>query len=193
MKSLLFSLILTSQIYAIDNNTQAPEFNLNGAPTKAALNDHKGKFVVLEWFNEGCPFVRKHYDAKNMQMLQKKYRGKVSWLTINSSAPGKQGYLKNSDAAKETYSKEQMQSISLLLDSNGEIGQKYGAKTTPHMFIIDPKGSIVYQGAIDSVASANQADIHGATNYVDKALGEVLAGKAVSVAKSKPYGCSVKY
>jgi hypothetical protein len=128
-----------------------------------------------------------------MQMLQKKYRGKVSWLTINSSAPGKQGYLKNSDAAKETYSKEQMQSISLLLDSNGEIGQKYGAKTTPHMFIIDPKGSIVYQGAIDSVASADQADIHGATNYVDKALGEVLAGKAVSVAKSKPYGCSVKY
>lgn len=193
MKAFLFSIILCSSSFAIGIGDQAPNFQLNGAPSKTSLSDHLGQFVVLEWYNEGCPFVRKHYDSKNMQNLQKKFKGKVSWLTINSSAKDRQGFVENSSVAQEKYTKEQMAAISFLIDSDGVVGRSYEAKTTPHMYIIDPKGKLVYQGAIDSISSADSADIPKAKNYVDQALGEALAGRKISMAKTQPYGCSVKY
>lgn len=172
---------------------KAPTFSLSGAPDKVELSKLKGKPIVLEWFNEGCPFVRKHYDSNNMQGLQAKYQDKVHWLTINSSAEGKQGYIENSEAAKSTYTKEQMKSLSLLMDSNGKIGRQYDAKTTPHMFIINEGGEVIYEGGIDSIASADQQDIKNATNYVATALDDHLAGRKIAQAKTRPYGCSVKY
>jgi peroxiredoxin len=193
MKSLFVAFLLSSAVFAVGIGDQAPEFKLEGTPSKAALSDHIGKYVVLEWYNDGCPFVRKHYDSNNMQNLQKKYKGKVSWLTINSSAKGRQGFIKNIGKAKEKYSKEQMAAMSLLIDSDGIVGKAYAAKTTPHMYIIDPKGKLVYQGAIDSISSADSSDIKDATNYVDVALTEALAGRKVAMAKTQPYGCSVKY
>lgn len=196
LKKLALSIITLTSInsaFALNIGDQAPGFSLMGTPKKADLKDFKGKYVVLEWFNDGCPFVRKHYDSQNMQKLQKKYAGKVAWLTINSSAEGRQGYLKDLGAAKSMYTKEQMASLSLLLDAPGKVGRAYGAKTTPHMYIIDPKGKLVYQGAIDSTPSANPDDISSSTNYVSQALDEALAGKKVSMAKTQAYGCSVKY
>lgn len=189
----LFSLLLLNSAFAVNIGDDAPLFSLEGAPKKASLSELSGKYVVLEWYNDGCPFVRKHYDSKNMQGLQKKYGDKVTWLTINSSAEGRQGYLANLIAAKSKYTQEQMASLSLLLDGSGKVGKAYGAKTTPHMYIINPKGKLIYQGAIDSIASADSGDIPTATNYVSKALDEALAGKKVSVAKTQAYGCSVKY
>ena len=187
------STLFSITIFGASNGEMAPDFNLSGSPKGAKLKDMRGKYVVLEWYNEGCPFVRKHYDSNNMQALQEKYQGKVAWLSVNSSAKNRQGYLADSSAAKGTYSKEQMKALSLLLDSDGSVGKAYGAKTTPHMFIIDPKGKIAYQGAIDSISSASSADIKKATNYVDQALGQALAGRKIAMAKTKPYGCSVKY
>lgn len=203
MRSFLFSLSLfvsfslyvsnASGAGGVSIGDDAPAFELVGTPKKAKLFEHKGKYIVLEWFNDGCPFVRKHYDAGNMQKLQKKYSDKVAWLTINSSAEGRQGYLKDVSAAKEMYTKEQMAAMNLLLDPSGKVGKAYGAKTTPHMFIIDPKGKVVYQGAIDSIPSASSEDIPKATNYVDEALGAVLSGRKIAQAKTQAYGCSVKY
>lgn len=197
MRSFLFllSFVVSFSLYAagVTNGDVAPSFELVGTPNKAKLSDLKGKYVVLEWFNDGCPFVRKHYDAGNMQKLQKKYSDKVAWLTINSSAEGRQGFLKDVSAAKEMYTKEQMAAMNLLLDPNGKVGKTYGAKTTPHMFIIDPEGKVVYQGAIDSISSASSDDIPKATNYVDEALSAALSGKKITMAKTQPYGCSVKY
>ena len=190
--SLIFFLSITS-ILAVNNDDMAPNFDLKGTPKGAKLEDQRGRFVVLEWYNDGCPFVRKHYDSKNMQGLQSKYKGKVTWLTLNSSAKGRQGYLEGDKAAKNMYTKEQMAAMSLLLDSSGKVGKAYGAKTTPHMFIIDPKGEVVYQGAIDSISSADPDDISKATNYVDEALTSALAGRKIAMAKTQPYGCSVKY
>lgn len=188
-----FLFFINFSLLSAELGNPAPSFDLEGSPKNISLKDLRGKYVVLEWYNDGCPFVRKHYDSKNMQGLQEKYKGKVHWLTINSSAVGRQGHLENVSSAKEMYSKEQMASLSLLLDGNGKVGKSYGAKTTPHMYIIDPKGKLVYQGGIDSVASADSSDIKGATNYVAKALDEALAGKKISMAKTQPYGCSVKY
>lgn len=193
MKLTILLTLLSLNIFSADLGSAAPKFDLSGTPQGASLEKMKGKYVVLEWYNDGCPFVRKHYDSKNMQRLQKKYSGKVAWLTINSSAKGRQGFLGNVEAAKGMYTKEQMASMSLLLDSSGKIGKAYGAKTTPHMYIIDPAGKLVYQGAIDSIASADSGDIKKSTNYVDQALTESLAGKKISMAKTQPYGCSVKY
>lgn len=183
----------SSFIFALNNDEMAPNFSLEGSPNATKLSEHKGKYVVLEWYNDGCPFVRKHYDSKNMQGLQKKYKGRVSWLTINSSAEGRQGYLNGKKAAASQYTKEQMAALNLLLDSDGKVGKAYGAKTTPHMYIIDPKGKLVYQGAIDSISSADSDDIRKATNYVDVALSAALAGRKIATAKTQPYGCSVKY
>lgn len=178
---------------ALNIGDDAPDFKLDGTPNGASLKELKGKYVVLEWFNDGCPFVRKHYDSNNMQSLQKKYADKVAWLTINSSAEGRQGYLSSLKEANSLYTKEQMAALGLLLDSPGKVGKSYEAKTTPHMYIIDPKGKLVYQGAIDSKASADPSDIKTSTNYVAKALDEALSGKEISIAKTQAYGCSVKY
>jgi peroxiredoxin len=172
----------------------APDFTLKdqtGASHK--LSDAKGKYVVLEWYNGGCPFVRRQYDDKNMQSLQKKYvKEGVTWFTVSSSAPGKQGALTGKTAAK-AWKKEGMSSA-LLLDSKSEVARLYGAKTTPHMFVIDPTGNVIYMGAIDDKASTDKSDDpKNAHNYVAAALDSAMAGKPVETPLTQSYGCSVKY
>ena len=173
---------------------EAPAFTLKDTSGKThSLSDYKGKFVVLEWFNEGCPFVKKHYTSGNMQKLQKEYTGKdVVWLSINSSAEGEQGHV-TPDTAPKTIADWKMDATKILLDHDGKVGKMYGAKTTPHMFVIDKEGKLVYQGAIDSKATPNTADLDTAENYVKVALDNSMAGKPVSTTSTKPYGCSVKY
>ena len=177
---------------AVDSS--APDFSLTGADGKAhSLDEYKGKYVVLEWTNPGCPFVRKHYDSGNIPKLQAEYTKKgVVWLTIDSSGEGQQGYF-TPDAAKKAETGDYKSASALLLDPDGKVGHLYGATNTPDMFIINPEGKIVYEGAIDSIASADKGDIAKATNYVQVGLDEALAGKPVEKAVSKPYGCSVKY
>jgi peroxiredoxin len=157
------------------------------------LSDFSGKVVVLEWWNPECPFVGKHYGGGNMQKLQKEWTARgVVWLTVSSSAPGKQGYV---DATQANAIMEQRggSPTAILLDHDGAVGRAYGAKTTPHMFVIDSKGTLVYEGGIDDRPSTDQRDLASATNYVEAALEEVLAGKKVQTPTSDPYGCSVKY
>lgn len=172
----------------------APEFKLKDTAGKEhSLSDFKGKFVVLEWVNHGCPFVKKHYDSGNMQKLQKDAADKdVVWLSICSSAEGSQGYYTAEEAAKVTEEKKAVPA-GYLLDASGEVGKLYGAKVTPHMFVINPEGVLIYNGAIDSNSSANAADIEGATNYVVETLTAAKAGTTVPNPTTKPYGCSVKY
>jgi peroxiredoxin len=174
--------------------SEAPAFTLKDTSGKEhSLADYRGKFVVLEWFNEGCPFVQKHYTSGNMQKLQQEYTGKdVVWLSINSSAPGNQGHV-TTETAPKTISTWNMKATKILLDHDGKVGRMYGAKTTPHMFVIDKQGKLVYQGAIDSKPTANAADVANAENYVKVALDNSMAGKPVENASTKPYGCSVKY
>ena len=173
---------------------QAPTFKeVDQSGKYHGLNDYKGKWLVLEWYNEGCPYVKKHYRSGNMQNIQKKYTDKgVKWLTVATSAKGKQGYIDPKVASKHI-KKAGMNSSALLLDADGTMGRAYDAKTTPHMFVISPEGKVVYAGAIDSNDSANPATIKGATNYVADALDASLAGKDVKVASTRAYGCSVKY
>lgn len=172
----------------------APAFSLTDLEGKTVkLSDFKGKFVVLEWVNFDCPFVRKHYGSENMQKLQKTYTGKdVVWITICSSAPGKQGHL-TADEAKEATHERGASPTRFLLDPKGAAGRAYGAKTTPHMYVIDPKGKLLYNGAIDDTPSTKVADIPNSKNYVVAALDAAMAGKPVETATTKPYGCSVKY
>jgi len=172
----------------------APNFKLadaNGKPV--TLSDFRGKTVVLEWNNPECPFVQKHYDSGNMQKTQAaaKAAGAV-WLSINSGAPGEQGHMTGA-AAKAFVASAKAQPTAYLLDPRGVVGKVYDAKTTPHMYIIDAKGTLVYAGGIDDKATADPGDINRARNHVLAALSEIRAGKAVSVATSRPYGCSVKY
>ena len=175
----------------------APEFSaLDTAGKSHKLSDFKGKLVVLEWTNPGCPFVRKHYSGDaggNMQGLQKEFTGKgVVWLAINSTETGSADYLAPARLAG-WMGEKQAQPSATLMDESGKIGQLYSAKTTPHMYIINPQGVLVYAGSIDSVASARVDDIKTATNFIRQGLSEALAGKAISMANTKPYGCSVKY
>lgn len=172
---------------------KAPVFTVGGADGKTYnLSNYAGKYVVLEWTNKDCPFVRKHY-AGNMQDTQKKAveMGAV-WLAVCSSAEGKQGYL---DAAGHTAHLKEVKSYAktVLLDTDGAIGKLYGAKTTPQIAIIDPQGKLIYNGAIDDKPTPNPADVATARNHALEALKEAMAGKSVSVATSRPYGCSVKY
>jgi peroxiredoxin len=158
-----------------------------------SLSAYKGKFVVLEWVNFECPFVGKHYGSGHMQKLQKEYTGKgVVWLSINSSTPGSQGHYAT-DKINALLKQKAATPTAYLLDTGGAVGRAYGAKTTPHMFIVDPKGTLIYAGGIDDTPSTDQADIEAAKNYVSKALDEALAGKPVTTASSQAYGCSVKY
>jgi len=173
---------------------QAPDFAVADAAGKPVkLSDYRGKFVVLEWTNPECPFVRKHYDSKNMQGLQAEWGAQdVVWLSINSTREGH--FEHKSGAEMQAWMKAQGGSPkAVLIDGRSEVGRAYAAKTTPHMFVIDPAGKVVYAGAIDDRRSANPADAKVAKNYVTAALAEAKAGKPVTVASTTPYGCSVKY
>jgi peroxiredoxin len=171
--------------------SQAPNFQLPDANGKAvSLGQFKGKVVVLEWNNPGCPYVKKHYESGNMQKTQAAAKKDgVVWLTINSGAAGKQGHMNAAQASAFVAA----QPTAYLLDAKGGVGKRYGAVTTPHMYIIDKAGKLVYAGGIDDKATADKGDIPGARNHVLAALGELKGGKGVSVATSRPYGCSVKY
>jgi peroxiredoxin len=175
---------------------KAPDFPMKGTDGKEhKLSDYLGKTVVLEWFNHDCPFVKKHYDksVKNMQSLQKNATDDgVIWVSINSSAQDKQGYLTTEEAIGISAEKAAHPSV-ILLDANGKIGKLYGARTTPHMFIIDKAGIIRYMGAIDSTPSTDASDISASKNYISQALAEIKAGKPVSEPVTEAYGCSVKY
>lgn len=172
----------------------APAFQLvDSTGKKHSLADYAGKTVVLEWTNHECPFVKKHYGSGNMQAQQRKATAAgVVWLSVNSSAPGNQGHV-DGGSAEKVRSRASAVQTAYLLDPTGTTGRAYGAKTTPHMYIIDPKGVLRYAGGIDSIQSADVDDIKKATQYVPQALAELAAGKPVSVAVTRPYGCSVKY
>ena len=172
----------------------APDFTLADTYGKERkLSDYKGKIVVLEWFNFGCPFVKKHYESSNMQKLQKEYTGKgVVWLSINSSAPGKEGNETN-ETLNKLFKEHKGAPTAVLPDPDGKVGHLYGARSTPDMYVIDKKGVLVYAGAIDDKPTADQADIATAKNYVREALDAELGGKKIATASTKSYGCSVKY
>jgi peroxiredoxin len=190
----LIAATLSASVFAVSPGAQAPDFNLtdvNGKPAK--LSDYKGKTVVLEWVNPGCPFVMKHYNARNMQALQKEASGKdVVWLAVNSTNPSHQDYMK--PAVLSDWMKKQDATPRLtLMDEKGVAGKAYDARTTPHMYIISPEGRVVYNGAIDDKRSTNPDDVKTSKNFVRVALNESLSGKAVSTASTTPYGCTVKY
>jgi peroxiredoxin len=185
---------LPQQVHAsVKTGEAAPDFTLTDVNGNAhTLSSHKGKIVVLEWTNYDCPFVRKFYNPGAMQALQAEVAEKgVVWLTINSSAPGKQG-----NFSKEVWLQRMAAHNAVapvLLDEDGTVGRAYGARTTPHMFVIHADGTIVYQGAIDSIRSTNAADIEKADNYVRAAVVALLAGEPVETTDTRPYGCSIKY
>jgi AhpC/TSA family len=197
MKKLVFlavaSVFSAAAIANAPPGSPAPAFTVTDLTGKAVnLADYKGKTVVLEWINFGCPFVQKHYKSGNMQALQKKYGSDVVWLAVNSTNKGSSDWteppkltkeLKDFGAAPANY----------LVDEPGTVGRAYGAKTTPHMYIIDPSGKVVYNGAIDDKRSTNPEDVKIAKNYVVAALDELKAGKAVTTASTTPYGCTIKY
>jgi peroxiredoxin len=188
------AVVLVATALAVKVGDPAPGFTAvdsNGKQQK--LSDYKGKYVVLEWHNQGCPYTKKHYDSGNMQRLQKEWTGKgVIWLTVISSAPGKQGFVTH-EQENEYVKKMNAVPTAVLMDPAGTLGRLYDAKTTPQMFIIDPKGTLVYQGAIDDKPTSDAADIPRSKNYVNVALTEIMAGKPVSEPATRPYGCSVKY
>jgi peroxiredoxin len=178
-------------------NEPAPDFTLSDSNNEIrTLSEYKGKVVVLEWTNHLCPFVKKHYKGGNMQALQKKYAGekndKVVWLSIISSAEGKEGFVRPYEA-NQIAKQNDATPNAILLDSFGKVGRLYRARTTPHMYVIDKDGILVYQGAIDNKSTSDPKDIPGAINHVQVALDELLAGKKVSLGSTQPYGCSIKY
>src|SRR5690349_18690773 len=201
MKTKLILIAITTltagALYASDVpsvGSTAPDFSAPDASGKTqSLSEYKGKYVVLEWFNPECPFVKKHYGSDNMQKLQAEYTGKgVVWLTIDSNAPGSEGNI-SADQAKKIMDSWKTKMSALLLDPDSKIAKAYGAKNTPNMVVISPEGKIVYEGAIDSKATPNAADIPSSINYVKAALDEALGGKAISNAQTKPYGCHITY
>ena len=192
--ALLALLIGTAQAKVAPGNP-APDFTLPSADgSEVSLSDFAGKTVILEWTNHGCPFVQKHYNSGNMQSLQTQYTGDDTvWLSIISSAPGKQGHVTAEKALALTEARDAAPTH-VLLDEDGTVGRLYGAKTTPHMYIIDPDGTMMaYMGAIDSIPSADTADIERATNYVKTSMAALAQDRLPDPASTKPYGCSVKY
>ena len=187
-------LVATCTAWAVRVGEAAPEFtgtDSHGQTHK--LSDYRGKYVVLEWTNNGCPYTRKHYDSGNMQALQKEWTAKgVVWLTVLSSHPGAQGYM---TATQENAYITRVHAAPTLaiLDPSGAIGHEYDAKTTPDMYVIDPSGKLIYAGAIDNKPTTDTADVKDATNYVSAALKLAMAGQAIAVSYTRPYGCSVKY
>lgn len=184
----------TSAFAAAEIGQPASAFSAQGADGKTvSLAAYKGKTVVLEWTNHECPFVVKHYESGNIPQLQKEFTAKgVVWLQVISSAPGKQGHVEGPAALKINSFREAAPSA-VVLDPDGRIGKAYGAQTTPHLFIVDPAGQLVYKGGIDSIASASKADIAKADNYVRLAFNDLGAGRKPAHASTKPYGCSIKY
>ena len=180
---------------AVDIGADAPDFELQGSDGKThKLSDYKDKTVVLEWFNDECPFVRKHYDppARNMQSLQEKFTKQgVVWFSVISSAENQDGHV-DKDGAVALQGKNGSHQTAILLDPQGTVGKAYGARTTPHMYLVK-EGKLLYQGAIDNKKSYDKADLEGARNYIAEALEASLKNEAIKVAKTDPYGCSVKY
>jgi peroxiredoxin len=201
MKRLLSSLLCgaallsagASMAQAVVGQT-APAFSATDTSGKTvALADFKGKYVVLEWTNPGCPFVQKHYNSGNMPATQKEATAKGAvWLAVNTTAKEAGDYMAPAELQAWVKSKNAAPTA-MLMDADAKVGRAYGARTTPHMYVIDPQGKLIYAGAIDSKPSADPADIKTATNYVTQALGEAMAGKPVSRATTQAYGCSVKY
>ena len=191
LSALLFTLSLHA---AVETGAKAPEFTLTDTKgTEHSLSDFKGKYVVLEWTNHGCPFVKKHYKEGHMQALQEKMTDQgVVWLKINSGAPGKQGYV-TPEEGNELIEEKAIKATALLLDSDGKVGRAYDAKVTPHMYLIGPDGNLVYQGAIDSIRSTKVEDIEKAENHVKAAYMAHKKGEPVKNHTTKPYGCGVKY
>lgn len=185
--------LLPRAAHAATVGQPAPDFTLSDTAGKAVkLSQYKGKPVVLEWNNPGCPFVRKHYNG-NMQALQKEFAAKgVIWLAINSTRDDSADHLSPAQLARWMADK-QASPTATLMDEAGTVGQAYAARVTPHMYIVDAQGLLVYAGAIDSIPSARVADIEKATNYVRQGLDELLAGKTLTTATSQAYGCSIKY
>jgi hypothetical protein len=194
LKYLFLGLLLTSWAHAIEVGSKAPAFTLTDSTGAThSLSDFEGKFVVLEWTNHQCPFVVKHYKGGHMQALQKSMTDEgVVWLQIISSAEGKQGYVTPEEAESLRKSKE-MHSTAMLFDPSGEVGRSYEARVTPHMYLINPEGELVYQGAIDSIRSTRVDDVERAENYLVSAYKGILAGQPVVNATTVPYGCSIKY
>ncbi len=191
---LLFALLSACAVADVNPGSSAPGFTLTD--TRGAthsLSDFAGHVVVLEWINTDCPFVKKHYGPGNMQSLQESYGAKgVVWLSICSSTPGKQGHF-TPEEWNQILEANGSNAKAVLLDTDGQVGLAYGAKTTPHLFVIAPDGTLVYNGAIDDKPSTRSEDIEGARSYISEALDAVLAGEPVPVARTTPYGCSVKY
>jgi peroxiredoxin len=187
-------LLATAAAFAARVGQPAPDFTAADSNGQTHhLADYRGKYVVLEWHNNGCPYTQKHYESGNMENLQREWTARgVIWFTVISSAPGEQGYV---TAAQENDYMRQMRAAptAALLDPDGQLGRLYDAKTTPHMFVINPEGVLIYDGAIDDRPTTDASDIAGATNYVSQALTEAMAGKPVSMPSTRPYGCSVKY
>ena len=176
------------------SSAAAPDFALTDSTGRTVkLSDYRGKYVVLEWTNPECPFVRKHYDSGNMQGLQKEWGARdVVWLAINSTNQSSSEYKSPQQTGAWMRAKDAAPKATLI-DGTSATGRAYGAKTTPHMFVVAPDGDVIYRGAIDDRRTSNPADAKAANNYVRAALTEALAGKPVSVASATPYGCSVKY
>lgn len=193
LTTLLFALATTAGA-ALRIGEPAPDFTgIDTSGKRHALSDFRGKPVVLEWTNHDCPYVRKHYNSGNMQQQQQAAteQGAV-WLSLISSAPGKQGHVAPAEADALTAQRNAVPSA-VILDDKGAIGRLYGAKTTPHLYIIDADGKLAYMGGIDSIATANPADIAKATQYVPEALAQIMIGRPVASSVTRPYGCSVKY
>jgi hypothetical protein len=194
-KLLSLALALTSiPAFAVGPGSPAPDFkgtDSNGV--QHSLSDYRGKYVVLEWANQGCPYDRKHYLSGSIESQQKDWTAKgVVWLTVISSAPGAQGYV--TPAEENTYLKKMNAApTAALLDPTSTIARVYEAKTTPHIFVIDPTGKLIYQGALDDKPTPDQEDLKGARNYLNETLTAAMAGKPVAIASTRPYGCSVKY
>ncbi|MFQ5512020.1 MAG: thioredoxin family protein [Candidatus Krumholzibacteriia bacterium] len=195
------ALLLTAGLAAAESyaakarmDKAAPAFTLTDVDGhEHSLADYKGKYVVLEWTNMDCPFVKKHYKSGNMQGLQKQFTKEgVVWLRICSSAKGAQGYFKAAEIKRRLKEDKAMQTA-YLIDADGTVGRMYGAKTTPHMFVIDPKGALIYAGGIDDKPSTQLATVEGATNYVSDCLQAAMSGKPVAQKTAPPYGCGVKY
>ena len=186
--------MVASLAFAARVGESAPDFTATDSNGQVHhLSDYRGKFVVLEWTNRGCPYTRKHYESGNMQRLQQEWTSKgIIWLTVLSSAPGKQGYATAEE--ENAYLKQaNAHPTAALLDPTGALGHLYDAKTSPQMYVINPQGRLIYDGAIDDRPTTDVADIQGAKSYLNLALEEAMAGKTVSTPVTRPYGCSVKY
>jgi hypothetical protein len=186
--------LLTATAWAVQPGSPAPDFTATDTHGQThTLAQYQGKYVVLEWHNRECPFTRKHYASGNMQRLQREWTAKgVIWFTVISSAPGQQGFM-TADQENAFLQKVNASPTAVLLDPTGQLGHLYGAKCTPHMFVISPAGILIYDGAIDDKPTTDEEDIASAHNYVSAALQEAMAGKPVSTPATPPYGCSVKY